>query len=886
MNEQDRLWVLIGKQLSGEITEEELQELQKLLQEFPDTSYPIQMLTGLWKPTEDKPSEESEAAFNRHHQRMALREATKEANYFAHHIAARQEKVAGKWRHRRDLFNNHFKSSLRNLFRSKTFSLINISGLSIGMASAMIILLWVQQMLSYDQFHKNKDRIYMLYNRHKMQNTIDCWPITPQVIAPTLKANYPQVEDAIRLNWVGAFTLGEHHLQTQGYITDSGFFNFFSFPLLQGDPNTALKGPHSIVITEGMARKLFGNADGLGKTIRVDSNAYFTVTGVLKALPHNTQFSSFEYLIPWSYMKEVGWENSTWGSNTIRTFVLLKPGVSEAAANDAFRTIIQTHSDGLKNEVFVHPMAKWWLYSEFENGKISGGQIDIVRLFGIIAGFILLIACINYMNLSTARSQKRAREVGIRKVIGAGKTSLVRQFMGESILISLLAGILALVLVQPGLQGFTWITGQKLVVPYTHLYFWVAALGFILLTGIIAGSYPAFYLSAFRPLSVLKGSYKGIGALVTPRKMLVVFQFTFAIILITCTVIIYNQIGYSRNRPLGYNRSSLDFVYMKGDIKKNYPLIKKDLLSSGAITSLTRTNSPITDVWAQEDGYEWEGKDPKSRYIFDLFFADNNFVQTMGLTMMAGRDINIDQYPADTSAVLLNASAVNIMNYKDPLGKTIRKHNKIFHIVGVVNNFIPGSPYAPVEPVTITSPQNEWGTLSFRLNDKNSTSANLEKIARIFKKYNPDYAFDYKVVEDIHSETFQEAKHIGALAAVFSGLTIFISCLGLFALAAYMAENRIKEIGIRKVLGASVSGIATLLSKDFLKLVLISFVIASPLAGWAMHSWLQNFSYHIRISWWIFALTGLLTVLITIITVSTQAIKAALANPANSLRTE
>jgi putative ABC transport system permease protein len=875
MEEQDRLWVLIAKQLTGEATEEELLELQKLLEKYPDATSSTRILSEILKPAEGKMSEESEEAFTRHHQRMALREATKEANYFAHHVVAKRKTIRERWRF-----------TFRNLLRNKSFSFINISGLAIGMASAIIILLWVQLELSYDQFHKNKDRIYQLYSRAVLGGRTECWWTTPMVIAPVLKKEYPQVEEAVRLNWVGAFTLGDHHLQTQGYITDSGFFKIFSYPLVQGDPNTALSAPHSIVITEKMAEKLFGNTHALGKAIRVDSNAHFTVTGVLKDLPLNTQLSSLEYLIPWSYMKEVRWETRDWAASSIRTYILLRPGVSEKAANDQLRTIIQAHSDGLKNEVFVHPMRKWWLYSHFENGKIIGGRIDIVRLFGIIAGFILLIACINYMNLSTARSQKRAREVGIRKVIGAGKFSLVRQFMGESILISFLAGILALLLLQPGLRGFNWLTGQEIGTPYTHLHFWIAAIGFILLTGIIAGSYPAFYLSAFRPINVLKGIGKAGNALVTPRKVLVVFQFTFAIVLIISTVIIYKQIGYSQERDLGYNKNHLAFVYIKGDIGRNYPLIKEELLKSGAITSLTRTNSPITDIWNNDDSYEWTGKDPKARCVFAKFQTDNDFIRTMGLTRITGRDINADSDPADTAAVILNESAAKLMGFPDPVGQVIKDRDGNWRIVGVVKDFIPGSPYDPLQPVVIHGPRNGFGTLSFRLNDKNEEAGNLKKIGAIFKKYNPDYLFDYKMVTDAQGEQFQDTQHLGILAAAFAGLTIFISCLGLFALAAYMAENRIKEIGVRKVLGASVSGLVTLLSKDFLKLVFISFVIASPLAGWAMYAWLQGFSYHIHISWWIFILAGLLTGLIALATVSSQAIRAALANPVKSLRTE
>jgi ABC-type antimicrobial peptide transport system permease subunit len=535
-------------------------------------------------------------------------------------------------------------------------------------------------------------------------------------------------------------------------------------------------------------------------------------------------------------------------------------------------------------------MRKWRLWSRFENGKIVGGVIDHVRMFGFIAAFVLLIACINYMNMSTARSVKRAKEVGIRKVVGAGKSSLVGQFLWESILFAFLACILALIIVQPGLHWFNHLIDGNLAIPYGNPQFWLFMVGFVLFTGVLAGSYPAFYLSSFKPIRVIKGIFKGANALVTPRKVLVVFQFTFAIALIICTIVIYRQLVYGQQRDPGYDKNNLAYVYVKGDMLKNYQFISSALINSGAITAITRSNCPITDTWRWEDNYEWAGKKPDTRYEFAGFNTDHDFIKTTGLKLVDGRDIDIQKYPTDSTAVLLNESAARLMGFPDPIGQTLQRAGKQWHVVGVVKNFISVWPYQPDFPVLIQGPgynnNNQYGALTFRLNSKHSTKNNLAKVAAVFKKYNPDYPFEYHFAEDSYAEKFEGEKFMGTLSAIFAGLTILISCLGLFALATYMAENRIKEIGIRKVLGASVTRITALLSKDFLKLVIISFVIASPVAWWAMNIWLSDYSYRVSISWWIFAVTGLISIVIAVTTVGYQAVKAALSNPVKSLRSE
>jgi len=899
MRQKDRIWTLMARKLAGEATNKELEELEELLKKHPEAGYSLQVLLDLWHTKNENDLEDAENAFDHHLLRMEEKDPVGPSS--GSPPAANTPRPASRGKrsngmgtsslflHGKDLIEGYLKIAWRGLFRNTGFSAINISGLAIGIASAIVLLLWISNELSFDQFHKDKDRIYQVFLRAKVEGRIETANATPMVMAPVLKLNYPQqVEEVNRMNWVGAFILsaGDKHLQTYGYLTDSSFFKFFSFPLLKGDPATALREPHSLVVTEKMAKKLFGDTDPMGQSVRIDSNVNFTVTAVMKDLPSNTRFR-FEYLVPWSYMKEVGWEEKNWGNSNIFTYVLLKPGVSETAADKSFQNIIQSHAPDIKNEVFLHPMRKWRLYSEFRDGKIVGGNINFVRMLGIIAGFILLIACINYMNLSTARSIRKAREVGIRKVIGAGRGSLVARFLGESILIAALSGFLALLIVQPALSWFNKLIDEDLQIPYSNPWFWLSGVGFILFTGLLAGSYPAFYLSAYRPINVLKGYFKSVHALVTPRKILVVVQFSFAIAFIICTLIIYRQINFMSQRKTGYDKNNLAFVYIKGEIRKNYEQIRSELIDSRVATTVTRTNSPITEIWSSGDGYEWKGKDPHNRQFFVEFRTDNDFASTMGLKIMKGRDIDIRKYPTDTMAILLNESATRQMGFKDPIGQPIRtKDGGLWHVVGVIQDFVTGGPDNPIAPMIIEGPKSWFGTITFKLNANNSKAESIERLSAIFKKYNPDYPFEYYFVEDTYAAKLEGEEHFGSLAALFAGMTIFISCLGLFGLAAYMAENRIKEIGVRKVLGASVGRITTLLSKDFLALVMVAFVIASPIAWWCMSKWLEDYPYRVQINGWVFVLTGLLSVLVAGGTVGYQALRAALANPIKSLRAE
>ncbi len=785
------------------------------------------------------------------------------------------------------MLKNYLKIAWRNLIKNKAFTFINIAGLTIGMASAALILLWVQNEVSYDQFHAKKDRLYTMYNRAVFDGNLWCWNTTPKIMGPTLKSDLPQIEETARINGASfLLTVGDKKIVEGGSFTDPGFLTMFSFPLVKGDPKTALSKPYSMVITEKLAKKMFGDADAMGKVIKVDSNANFTVTAVMKDLPNNTRFR-FGYLLPWSYMKTIGWDDQYWGNNSVQTYALLKPGVTEEKINAVVKKFTINHSNKQEEtEVFVHPISKWRLYSKFENGAIAGGRITNVRLFSTIAAFILLIACINFMNLSTARSEKRAKEVGIRKVSGAPRALLISQFLAESILIALFGGVLALIIVQLSLPSFNLLTTKELFIPYANPIFWIIFIGFILITGIVAGSYPAFYLSSFKPVSVLKGTFKASHALVAPRKVLVVVQFTVAIILIICTIIVKSQLQYAQNRDTGYKKDNLAYSFMSGDLYKHYDAVRNDLLSSGAVTGVTKTSAPVTEGWSDSWGYTWEGKDPNEKLDFNTFNVDGDFSKVMGLKVIAGRDIDIRQYPTDSTAMMLNEAAVKVMKFKDPVGKIVTSDNTKWHIVGVVKDFILQSPYDPVKPMVIQGPAAWFNIIHYKLNPARSTAANLKQIENIFKKYNPDYPFDYKFVDEEYASKFADEQRTGTLATLFAGLTVFISCLGLFGLATYMAQNRVKEIGVRKVLGASVARITTLLSVDFITLVAISFVVAAPLAWWGMHEWLKTYTYRIDISVWVFLLAGLLTIAIALLTISYQAIKAAIANPVKSLRSE
>ena len=786
---------------------------------------------------------------------------------------------------KKNMYN--IKIILRNLQRGGLYSAINIGGLAIGMAAAILILAWIYHEWSYDRFHAKEKQLYVAYNRSTLDGEIQCWDWTPIYLGTNLKTNYPGIAGMARmLNTELLYANEESKLKIETGYTDPDFLTMFDFPLLRGNLETALNDPYSVILTEKAALRLFGNEDPVGETLKIDNQYSMTVTGVMKDLPGNTLFQ-FEALLPFEFTKVQGWYDLWWVGNSTKTYAELHPDAGLDLVNESIRGIFQSYdNDQTRPEVFLYPLSRRHLYSNFENGVPAGGLIDTLRLFAVIAGLILLIACINFINLSTARSTKRAKEVGIRKVLGGRRLGLVRLFLSESMMVSFIAGSMALLIVSLVLPVFSTLINIELELNLKSVWFWLAAVGFILFTGLLAGGYPSFYLSSFIPVKVLKGISGRKQALISPRKVLVVLQFTVASALIVSTLVVHRQIRYAQNRETGYNKDQLIYTYMDGDISKNYELIKHELLNSGTAISITRTLDPMTQSLNSTPRASWRGKDPNANFLFDRNDADADWAKTVGVTIIEGRDIDVYTYATDSTAMLLNESAAKIMNFENPVGEIITAHRVDWHVVGVVQDFILHSPYEPVRPMLIGGPLGLFNVIHIKLNGANRMADNLAKAELIFKQYNPAYPFDYHFVDEEYARKFQNEQKIGSLVTWFAGLTIFISCLGLFALVAYMAETRRKEIGVRKVLGASVYDITFMLSKEFLMLVLISIAVASPIAWWAMERWLTGYAYRTDIPWWLFVVVGCLSLGIALLTVGFQSIKAATANPVEAIKND
>ncbi|MNK56190.1 Macrolide export ATP-binding/permease protein MacB [compost metagenome] len=797
------------------------------------------------------------------------------------------------------MIRNYIKIAWRNLMKSKSFSLINIIGLAIGMAGALLIALWLQNMLTMDRFHEKGNRIYSLNNRDEFRGDKSAWSYTPKILAPSLAADFPDIEEFTRYNEGYQFltTFKEKKLIANTVFVDPGFFKMFSFPFIKGDQNVRFDNPKGLVLTESYAKALFGDLDPIGKSVRIDSVNQVAVQAVLKDLPSNSSFK-FDILLPFEYAKTIGYVDDNWSNNSISTYVLLKESTSLTAFNDKIRTYLRDHintsnkaegrlSPRNTGEIFAFPYPDSFLYNSGKGGNYTSGRIDIVKLFAWIGIFILLVASINFMNLSTARSERRAKEVGVRKVIGANKTSLMAQFLIESILISMIGIVLATILVVIVLPFFNELVGKQLSLSLLNVQTWLFLIVFALFTGILAGTYPAFFLSSFQPIKTLKGKFVFKTRGLSIRSILVVIQFSLAIILIIATVIVAKQIQYTKQRDRGYNENGLLYSSIKGDLEKNYKILRDELLASNAVVSVSKNMSPVTDFYSNGWGFtSGTPTEEDKRISYNRFSTDADAVKNLGLTLIQGRDIDIYKFATDSTALILNESAVKSLHLKNPINSIVDGDGTKWTVVGVIKDFIIGSPFGDNKPMVILGPQAWFTTIHYRLNTNNNISDNLKTIESIFKKFNPDYPFEYQFIDKTYEEKFKETKAIGTLAMVFAGLTIFISCLGLLALIAYMAETRMKEIAVRKVLGASVTQVTSLLSVDFIKLVLIAILIASPIAWWVMDKWLQDYSYRIQIQWYYFAFAGLMAILISMATISYQAIKAALSNPVNSLRNE
>ena len=779
---------------------------------------------------------------------------------------------------------NYFKIAWRSLFKNKLHSLINISGLALGMAAAVILLLNIRYGLSVDQFHEKKAQLFEAYNKGMANGELSVGNGTSSLLGPALHS-YPEIKSVARVTGSAMlFRYADKKIEAGGFFTDPAFLSMFSFPLTEGSIESALKDPNDIVVTRRLAIKLFGSQDPTGKIITTPTGDNFTVTGVLQDPPVNSQFK-FEYLLPYSYLHDPGaWNN--WNTNT---WVELKPDANVDAINQKIAGIIARNfpaeRSASKSTIFLYPLTKVYLYGRFENGQPAGGNIDSLRLMGGLAAILLLIACINFMNLSTARSEKRGKEVGVRKVVGATRHSLIFQFIGESILMTALAGLISFTLVQIAIPYFDTLTETQLVVPWSSPAFWCAAGVFILFTGVLAGSYPAFYLSSFKPVRVLKGVLKNGNALVTPRKILVVVQFVFSICLINLIVIYQKQIRYELDREVGFSKDNLVFHPMTDDLRRNYSALKNELLSTGTALSVAESNTPVTRNAGEESGLKWAGMDPKINPWFILMMENGDFIRTSGLTLVAGRDIDLEKYPGDTLSCVINETSVKVLGFKNPLGQIIRDVDERWKIVGVVKDFLVGDPNQASEPVLIKGAVNT-GYISIRIASSRPFVENARQAEAIIKKYNPNYITALRFADLDYAAKFQEARNVVMLIDTFAFIAIFVACMGLLGLAAYMAENRTREIGIRKVLGSGVAAIVSLLAREFVRLILVSIVIASPLAWLFMQFFLQHFTYRTPLNAWVLVISAASALLLALATIAFQLIRAAMANPVKSLRAE
>ena len=787
------------------------------------------------------------------------------------------------------MLKNYLKIAFRNLQRDRTFSMINVGGLAIGLASCIILLLFVADELSYDRFYAKKDQLYLVWmNQKGPGGEISTNETTPNALAEAILNNVPEVVNTGRWDWGGEHLLAydDKSIKKNGNYADPSILRMFSFNLLEGDPETALDDPHAVVLTQSVAQALFGEEDPLGKIVRMDERDDMKITGIAADPPYHSTLQ-FDFLLPWQYAVNLqhGVGEPNWRNFSFRTFVELTDNASATEADKKIRPLVQQHSEQADIELMLQPFVDWHLYSEFKNGIPVGGRIEYVRLFLILAAGILLIACINFINLSTARSEKRAREVGIRKMAGAGRTSLIGQFIGESIVLSALSLMVAVLLVHFTLPYFNQIFDKHLTLEYGNPYYWSAGLILIIFTGLLAGSYPAFYLSGLNPLRIFKSNLRFSKSALRPRQVLVVFQFVAAIVFTLGTLIIYQQIQFIKEKPIGYDIANLVEVPIEGNLYGKSTILREELLKTGAIEDLCILSNPMVGGWTSTFEVEWPGKQPDDKISFVQLATAYHFSETYGVEIVEGRDFSED-YASDSSAILLNEAAVVAMGLSNPVGAKVKWQHQFRTVVGVFKDFIKGSPYQPVQSMIIGfAPQRE-SIIALRLENSRSISDNLAQLERVFKKHNPAYPFQYSFVDARYEQKFAMEKMLGHLSGLFAGLTLFISCLGLLGLTAFTAMQRTKEIGIRKVLGASVASVVALLSKDFIKLVLIALLMATPIAWYVMNRWLQNFAYRIELQWWMFVLAGLLAVLIALLTVSFQSVKAALINPVKTLRNE
>jgi len=786
----------------------------------------------------------------------------------------------------------YFKIAFRNLFKNKIYSAINLLGLAIGMAVAIIIGIWVLDEFQFNQNHTKMDRIAQVkttqtFNGHTGTNDAVGLPL-----AVALRNDFASDFKHVCLaSWEFSHIMasGAKKIRKQGMWAQPPFADMLTLRFLEGN-SASLKNRDEIIISRDLSESMFGTVHSLGKVVRMDNKWDFKVGGVFEDIPFNSSFHRCDYFLNWDkYVSTEKWiqdAGTQWSNHSFQLFVEMAPGADMAKVTSKIKFVPKKHIEEGNEEIVLQGMSRWHLYSNFTNGKEDGGRINSVVLFSVIGTFVLFLACINFMNLSTARSEKRAKEVGIRKSIGSVRSQLIQQFLAESLLVTSIAMVMSLIFVQFSLPWFNEIAGKQSVLPWNEPLFYIATLGFTLFTGLVAGSYPAFYLSGFDPIAVLKGTFRAGRLASLPRKILVVMQFTVSVTLIIGTIIVFRQIQHAKSREVGYTREGLIYTRMNTpEIYGHYDALRADLIQSGGVEDMAESLSPTTEIWSNQIGFSWKGKDSKSDPLFCIEAVTHDFGPTVGWKIKEGRDFS-RSFPSDTGMLILNEAAVKLTGFKNPVGEIIHWNDKDRKVVGVVNDMIMQSPYIPVQP-TIYFLEYGWSNvITMRLKSNLTAKEAITRIEPVFKKHNPSSPFEYEFIDEEYAEKFADEEKIGNLATVFAVLAIFISCLGLFGLASFVAEQRTKEIGVRKVLGASVFGLWKMLSKDFVVLVVISCVIAIPISWYGLNAWLQDFEYRTEIQIWIFMVAVVGALLVTLLTVSFQAIKAALTNPVKSLRTE
>ena len=792
------------------------------------------------------------------------------------------------------MLTNYLKIAWRNLVRNKSFSAINIAGLGLGMACSLLIMLWIQDERKVDGFHANGRELYQVYERNFYDGKVDAVYQTQGLLADELKRVIPGVlyacgmEAASAPGTASTFEAGQHINKMAGSFSGADFFKMFSFPLLQGDAETALKAPGSVAISRKMAEQFFGSIENaFGKTIRYENKEDLQVTAVFENLPA-TSSVQFEFLRSWTdFVKANEWVQN-WSNTSPATYIQLRKGAEPAKVENELRDFIYRYkekNEGSHVELALQPYTEKYLHSTFKNGYVNGGRIEYVRLFTIVAFFILVIACINFMNLATAQSAKRAREVGLRKVIGAMRISLFKQFIGEAMLLTFCAVLVALAVAGILLPGFNSLTGKQLTLPFQQPLFWVSLVALVSATGFVAGSYPALYLSSLNPVRVLKGSLKFNWSSIFFRKGLVVFQFTLSIVLIVGMIVIYRQMDYIKTKNIGYDRENLVYIPIEGDLAKNYAAFKAEAQNLPGILAISKMRNSPTVIEHHTGNLSWPGKDQNLVLSIADGVVGYDFVKTMKLSLVEGRDFS-KEFGTDSTGFLLNESAAKKIGFKQALGQTLLFGNRPGKVVGVLKDFHFNSLHQTIEPLVLRLNENwTWGTILVRT-EAGKTNESIAGLEKLCKQINPRFPFTYQFSDEEFTKLYKSEEVVSGLFNFFAFLAFFISCLGLFGLSTFTAAQRTREIGVRKVLGASVSDIIGMLSGNFLKLVGIAILIGFPVAWLVMNLWLQNFAYKTSIEWWMFALASGVAISVALITVSFQAIKAAVANPVRSLRTE